>query len=225
MSRKQKTLERKERKAQEQKHTEIQRRLEETFPVIASGSYVRPFEVSSFCWPLNWTYLGHKDKEKITWEYRFNSRRMPLFLYREAYSWTTIQATFAIHRNNERCKDLSGMYLDQAQLEHNQAHIDPPNDPRFIADHLIMQPRVDEENMLRKLCKFDRKLQRALIELNDLEKTSQGIPKTSLERMFYPVIEYLAMPFIAQRLCSGAEFPSQSEVIEYARIIWDKIVF
>jgi hypothetical protein len=219
MTRKQELLE------QKQKHAEIQRRLEETFPVIASGSYVRPFEVSSICWPLNWTYLGHKDKEKITWEYRFNSRGMPLFLYREAYSWTTIQATFTIHRNNERCKDLSGMYVDQAQLEHNQAHVDPPNDPEFIEDYLIIQPRVEEGDMLRKLCKFDRKLQGAFIELNDLEKTSQGIPKTPLERMFYPVREYLAMPFIAQRVCSGAEFPSQSEVTEYARSIWDKILF
>lgn len=210
-----------------QKVQEIQQKLEETFPVIASGSYFRQFEKSCICQPLNWGYSTDKPKETIKWEYRFNSKKLPFFMYREKYSFTTIQANFSIGHANERQPDISGMYLDEEELIFNQAQFDSDMNclPSFRNDYLVVQPRVDDGDMLRCLCKFDRKLSVALSSLKDFEGKTP-VKKISIERMFEPVRRFLAIPLIAEYNCAGnVGLPSDKEMLEYARPIWDKIDF
>jgi len=206
---------------------EIQKKLEESFPVIASGSYVRPFETSCICWPLNWTYAGHKDKETISWEYRINSRKLPLFMYREKYSYTTIQASFSMAGANERDGFLSSSYLDQDELAFNQSQIDSEMQTTvdFKSDYLIIQPEVLDGDVLGSACKFDHKLNLALHCLNSLARSKTPVKKIPIERMFEPVRQYLAIPFIAQSMCCGKGLPSPNEILEYARPIWEKIDF
>jgi hypothetical protein len=211
-----------------QQIAQMQKKLEEVFPVIASGSYVRPFKTSSICWPLNWTYLGHKEKETIEWEYRINSRKLPFFIYREKYSFTTIQANFSLSHSDEQQTNLSSMYLDQDELTHNQSQFDSEmrTTPNFKHDHLIIQPNVDEGAMLEKICKFDRKLSLALSSLNYLFENKKPVNKIPIERMFEPVRQCLAIPLIAEFTCSRkGGFPSPDEVLKYSRQIWEKIDF
>lgn len=210
-----------------EKTQEMQQKLEEAFPVIASGSYVRPFEKSCICQPLNWGYVTDKAKETIKWEYRFNSKKLPFFMYREKYSYTTIQANFFINHANEQERDISCMYLDQEELTFNQSQFD--SDMKltsdFKHDYLVVQSKVDDRDMLRNLCKFDRKLSLALGCLKNFEgKTS--VKKIPIERMFEPVRRFLAIPLIAEYNCAGnIGLPSDKEMLEYARPIWDKIDF
>ncbi len=207
---------------------EIQKKLEETFPVIASGSYVRLFEKSCICQPLNWGYSTDKPRETIRWEYRSNSRKLPFFMYREKYSYTTIQANFSIARANEQQPDISGMYLDQDELIFNQAQFDPQMTlkPTFKHDYLLMQSKVDDGDMLRCLGKFDRKLNHALSFLTYSFRDKTPIKKIPIERMFEPVRLFLAIPLIAEYNCAGnVGLPSEKEMLEYARPIWDKIDF
>ncbi len=209
------------------KNLEIQKQLEGVFPIIASGSYVRPFDVSSFCWPLNWTYLGHKPKETIDWEYRSNSKKLPFFLYRENYSYTTIQASFSLGHANERISDLSSMYLDQDELEFNQSQFDAEmNETKdFRRDYAIVQNAVDEGDMLRNICKFDRKLHGALRDLNYFSEGKKPVRKVPIEKMFSPVRQFLAIPLIAESACAGNGLPSEVDITKYASGIWDKIEF
>jgi hypothetical protein len=79
--------------------------------------------------------------------------------------------------------------------------------------------------MLRKLCKFDRKLSLALADLKYLREQDSVIPKIPIERMVSHVRQYLAIPFINQTKCCGQEIPSESEILKYAGDIWDKIIF
>lgn len=209
------------------KSSEIQKQLDDVFPIIASGSYVRPFDVSSFCWPLNWTYLGHKPKETINWEYRSNSKKLPLFLYRETYSYTIIQASFSLAHADERISDQGSMYLDQDELNFNQSQYDSDmNETKdFRKDYAIIQSIVDEGDMLRNICKFDRKLHAALKDLSFLFEGKRPVRKIPIEKMFFPVREFLAIPLIAEFACFGRGLPSEAEVTKYASGIWDKIEF
>ena len=209
-----------------QESHELQINLEETFPIIASGSYVRPFEVSSICWPLNWTYVSDKSQETIKWEYRTNSRGLPFFIYREKYSYTTIQADFTIFHANEREPDFSGMYLDREELDFNQAQYDSDmrEKPTFKHNHVMIQAKVDESDMLRRLCKFDRKLRGALNSQSFFEGKTP-VKKIPIEMMFEPVRQYLAIPLIAEFTCRGKGLPSSEEVLDYSRKIWEKVYF
>jgi hypothetical protein len=201
---------------------EMQRKLDETFPVVMCGTYERQFDVNRICYPLNWGYELHKPVEKINWEYRANSMRRPMFLYREEYSYTIIQATFIMCQANRERLDISATYLDQEQLLFNQEHM---NSPEFIEDYLVISPKVDDGEMFHDLYKIDRKLSLAFSQLKQIEEENLRIKKIPIEKMFNHAQKYLAIPFINESLCSKKQIPSENEILKYASGIWEKIEY